>query len=146
MTHWDLRCGWVFWKLLMDCPWDEHPQWIEGNRKRQRRNEVLSKTPHKFWTWISSTGDAPVPSGPGHRLSPKKEVMILWGLLFSTSVHFLGEAWAQPCQSLGHEFLHLTMLSWHFIIGWFRVNPWGKLNLGSDLKSEWNFLPCEGSE
>lgn len=119
----------------------------DGNRKGQRENTVLSHPPQKFWAWNMNSRDDPVPSGPEYGLSPGKEVANSWEPIFSSSVQFLGRSLSAVLSvtGVGCLVLQCCLHGGHVTRRWSSVNPWGKLNLGSNLNFMSSFLPYEGS-
>lgn len=85
-----------------------HSGW-KGNRKRQRETKVLSKMPQKVWTCHVSYCDVLVPPDPIPKEGSRKLVRAVF--FFLAQCNSSGGVWALSCQSLGCEFLHLSLLS-----------------------------------
>ena len=114
---------------------------LHSDRDRGR-DTVLSKPPQKFWDWIQSSGMSPNYQGLDTVCPPRRQSTRV-SLFFLAQGSSLGEAvshWGGVPPSYS-ACLH----GGHVTTGRFSVNPWGKLNLGSNLNFEWSFLPCEGS-
>lgn len=118
----------------------------DGNRKGQRENTVLSPPPEVLSLKYEQPG-CPRTIRAWVWAVPGKEVVNSCEPVFSSSVQFLGRSLSAVLSVIGVGCLVLQccLHGGHVTRRWPNVNPWGKLNLGSNLNFKSSFLPYEGS-